>query len=219
MGERLIEYMLEFSRQPITYNHYLTEAVQALKHRRDREDAVVWCRRMLDARPQLFNHDVDLIVDTVLPRSKPDMDQLEAQNLASYATAYSTTRVDLPERSLVNIIAGRNTAIGFGFSAEVEKPETKSEDRLKWRVGSTSPVMKKKNLRYSIHACVHSWISPVLNVQHNAELAGAALRCVASHAPAKDPFDWSLFQRRSLNHANRCLDYLERETSDEPDPE
>nr|POF13789.1 interferon-induced gtp-binding protein mx2 [Quercus suber] len=88
MEVRLMEYMLEFSRHPITYNHYLTETVQAVKQKRDREDAVDRLRQILRSRPTLSSHDVDLIVDAVLPKSKPNMDDLGAQDLADYATAY-----------------------------------------------------------------------------------------------------------------------------------
>nr|POF13766.1 vegetative incompatibility protein het-e-1 [Quercus suber] len=74
-----------------------------------------------------------------------------------------------------------------------------------------------ESIGYSVHTCVHSWMSTVLNVQHNDELAGAAFRCIASHVPANDSSGWSLIQRRTLNHANICFDFLERKPSGEPD--
>nr|POE96519.1 interferon-induced gtp-binding protein mx [Quercus suber] len=88
MEERMNEYMLEFSRQPMTYNHYLTEAIQAAKYKRDREDALVRYRQMLESRPDFSSPDAELIVDTVLPKSKPDMDEIAAQTLTDYAIAY-----------------------------------------------------------------------------------------------------------------------------------
>ncbi|KAF2485907.1 hypothetical protein BDY17DRAFT_246610 [Neohortaea acidophila] len=62
---------------------------------------------------------------------------------------------------------------------------------------------------YSVHACVHSWMTAVLNSQKDGALARAALDCIASHVPDLHAPQWSLVHRRLLNHANRCLDYLD----------
>ncbi|KAF2724735.1 TPR-like protein [Polychaeton citri CBS 116435] len=60
---------------------------------------------------------------------------------------------------------------------------------------------------YSVHVCVHSWMLAVLNAQQDHGLAATALRCVALHVPTKQPLNWSLVQRRLLNHANKCSNY------------
>ena len=60
---------------------------------------------------------------------------------------------------------------------------------------------------YSVHACVHSWMLAVLNMEQDNNLARTALRCVASHMPKRESSNWFLIQRRLLNHANRCSKY------------
>ncbi|KAF2716113.1 vacuolar sorting protein [Polychaeton citri CBS 116435] len=86
--ERLNEYMQEFRRQPITYNHYLTETVQAVRYERERDEATARCQKLLETRRQLTLLDVRLIVDTLVQRREPNMDNLAAQDLADYTKAY-----------------------------------------------------------------------------------------------------------------------------------
>jgi tetratricopeptide (TPR) repeat protein len=62
---------------------------------------------------------------------------------------------------------------------------------------------------YSMHSYVHLWTVRVLNKKWNAEMAGLALDCVASHIPIKSsPNSWAI-QRRLLRHAARCWSFVE----------
>ncbi|KAI0855788.1 hypothetical protein F4860DRAFT_448425 [Xylaria cubensis] len=54
---------------------------------------------------------------------------------------------------------------------------------------------------YSVHSCVYSWITHVLNQQWSIGLSRYAIRCIASHIP-KSNKSW-LMQRRLLQHAAR----------------
>ena len=85
---RLDEYMQTFRRQPITYNHYLTETVQAARKQRQRVDAVTRCRQLFQVHTTLTVRDIALIADAVIDNNEPDMDELAAQNLADYAEAF-----------------------------------------------------------------------------------------------------------------------------------
>jgi tetratricopeptide (TPR) repeat protein len=69
---------------------------------------------------------------------------------------------------------------------------------------------------YSVHACVHTWMSAVLNAEFDDNLARVAAERVASHVPAQNSLAWSLMERRLLNHAVRCSTYLSN-MNDEPD--
>ncbi|KAI1325812.1 hypothetical protein F5Y16DRAFT_422491 [Xylariaceae sp. FL0255] len=59
---------------------------------------------------------------------------------------------------------------------------------------------------YSIHSCVHSWTSHVLNEELDLELASFALECIASHVPSRNSDKWWLTERRLLQHAIRYND-------------
>ncbi|OCL04944.1 hypothetical protein AOQ84DRAFT_367063, partial [Glonium stellatum] len=56
---------------------------------------------------------------------------------------------------------------------------------------------------YSIHSCVHSWTTFVLNQEWDKRLAQVALTCVASEIPMRDARDSQMLQRRLLQHASR----------------
>ena len=56
---------------------------------------------------------------------------------------------------------------------------------------------------YSVHSCVHSWTTFVLNQEWDERLAQAALTCVASEIPMRDAKDSWMLQRRLLQHASR----------------
>jgi len=103
MGERLHDYMLEFRRQPITYNHYLTGTVQGLRHKRERDEAVTRCRSLFKSRNELTIHDVGLIADIAVPRKERNMDDLAAQTLADYAEAYYKVRTWYMSSKLANL--------------------------------------------------------------------------------------------------------------------
>ncbi|KAI3322928.1 hypothetical protein HD806DRAFT_544998 [Xylariaceae sp. AK1471] len=61
---------------------------------------------------------------------------------------------------------------------------------------------------YSIHSCVHSWTSHVLNQELNMELAAFAIRCIALHVPDQSSNKYWLTQRRLLQHAARYNDVI-----------
>ena len=86
--DRLDTYMHEYHRQPITYNHYLTENVQATRMRRRREEAITGCREVLNQRGSIGLSDIDLLVSAIVGDHTPGMDDLAAQELAEYARAY-----------------------------------------------------------------------------------------------------------------------------------
>ncbi|KAF2259110.1 HET-domain-containing protein [Lojkania enalia] len=56
---------------------------------------------------------------------------------------------------------------------------------------------------YSVHSCVHSWTTFVLNHEWDERLAQVALTCVASEIPMRDVRDSWMLQRRLLQHASR----------------
>ena len=79
---------LEFHRHPITYSHYLTDTVQALKEERFRAEVASRCRQLFNNRGQLTSRDIELIVDTVVQTKERNMDDLAAQDLVDYTEAY-----------------------------------------------------------------------------------------------------------------------------------
>ncbi|KAK5637702.1 hypothetical protein RRF57_013417 [Xylaria bambusicola] len=71
---------------------------------------------------------------------------------------------------------------------------------------------------YSVHSCVHSWMTNVLNQEWNVDLARFAVLCIASHIRSEESNKWWLTQRRILQHAEKysgkLLDtIMERDTS------
>ena len=91
--ERLDTYMHEYQRQPITYNYYLTENVQAVRMRRRREEALAGCQKILNQHGSIELHNVELLVSAVVGEHQPGMDDLAAQDLADYAKAYYKVRI------------------------------------------------------------------------------------------------------------------------------
>ena len=61
---------------------------------------------------------------------------------------------------------------------------------------------------YSMHSCVHSWTVSVLNKNWDKSLAKLALICVASEYPETDGEKWWPLQRRLLQHATRCEQFI-----------
>ncbi|KAJ3575070.1 hypothetical protein NPX13_g4158 [Xylaria arbuscula] len=71
---------------------------------------------------------------------------------------------------------------------------------------------------YSVHSCVHSWMTHVLNREWSIDLAKFTVSCIASHVPDQNMDKWWLTQRRLLQHAlkqNRVMLYriIDDETS------
>ncbi|KAI9686745.1 MAG: hypothetical protein M1822_002804 [Bathelium mastoideum] len=60
---------------------------------------------------------------------------------------------------------------------------------------------------YSVHSCVHSWMSFVLNKKWDEALARLALTCVVSELASTNKNPWFL-ERRLLQHATRQGRYL-----------
>ncbi|KAK6384171.1 hypothetical protein LTR81_027439 [Elasticomyces elasticus] len=82
--------------------------------------------------------------------------------------------------------------------------------------GDTAFTDNAESGGYSIHECVHSWTIHVLNKRWDDTLAEFAVSAVGQHAPsqmAKEP--WTT-QRRLLQHAERCIEYLPRLESTPP---
>lgn len=88
LEERLRSYMHEYFQQPITYNHYLTENVQAARMQRRREEASSKCRDVMNRHGSIDLHNIDLVISALIGDRQPDMDDLAAQDLADYAQAY-----------------------------------------------------------------------------------------------------------------------------------
>ncbi|KAK9850852.1 hypothetical protein MYU51_011447 [Penicillium brevicompactum] len=61
---------------------------------------------------------------------------------------------------------------------------------------------------YSVHACVHSWMTHVLSHDVDKNMAWTAIECVAAHMPSHEKPQFWLIQRRLVAHADRCLDLL-----------
>lgn len=104
--ERLDTYMDEYHRQPITYNHYLTENVQAARVRRRREEATAGCRQVLSQRGSIDLQDIDLLVSAIIGDHTPGMDDLAAQELADYAQAYYKVRSPALIFDLFSLVSG-----------------------------------------------------------------------------------------------------------------
>ncbi|TGJ80012.1 hypothetical protein E0Z10_g8754 [Xylaria hypoxylon] len=54
---------------------------------------------------------------------------------------------------------------------------------------------------YSVHSCVHSWMTHVLNQEWENDLAKFAVMCIASHVLNEQSAQWWITQRRLLPHA------------------
>ncbi|KAL5330675.1 hypothetical protein ACEPPN_000194 [Leptodophora sp. 'Broadleaf-Isolate-01'] len=59
---------------------------------------------------------------------------------------------------------------------------------------------------YSIHGCIHSWTTHVLNHAWDHDLARLALKFIAAHVLKEQSRQPWLTQRRLLQHATRCSD-------------
>ncbi|KAF6804850.1 NB-ARC and TPR domain protein [Colletotrichum musicola] len=67
----------------------------------------------------------------------------------------------------------------------------------------------KDSRGYSVHGCVHAWMMHVLNTAVDEEMAWAAMNCVASHVPDEEQHEYWVVQRRLLQHADRCVEWVE----------
>ena len=72
----------------------------------------------------------------------------------------------------------------------------------------SSLTSKSKPGGYSVHACVHSWTRHVLNKHWDNALAEFAVSAVSGHIPSQDTKEPWITQRRLLQHAERCVQYL-----------
>ena len=61
---------------------------------------------------------------------------------------------------------------------------------------------------YSIHSCVQSWTTHVLNQEWDAGTARLALECVGSHVPDSNARNPWVTQRRLIRHAARCWSFV-----------
>ncbi|KAF9872076.1 hypothetical protein CkaCkLH20_10413 [Colletotrichum karsti] len=72
---------------------------------------------------------------------------------------------------------------------------------------------------YSVHECVHAWITHVLNVEVDTEMAYQAIKCVSWHAPTDEEPEYWVLQRRLVRHADRCFRTAVRKNEAEADAE
>ncbi|KAI0442909.1 hypothetical protein F4803DRAFT_550628 [Xylaria telfairii] len=61
---------------------------------------------------------------------------------------------------------------------------------------------------YSVHSCVYSWITHVLNQEWSIDLAKYAIKCVASHFSEQESYKQWFVQRRLLQHASKYSDAI-----------
>ncbi|KAK6441315.1 hypothetical protein LTR95_002458 [Oleoguttula sp. CCFEE 5521] len=105
MEERLDDYMLEFRRQPITYNHYLTETVQMARNERNLKAARDRLDQLFDSYERLTRSNVDWIANAIAPETESNMDVSAAQDPADYVEAYCKVA---PKRAIDEIPAHVN---------------------------------------------------------------------------------------------------------------
>jgi tetratricopeptide (TPR) repeat protein len=79
----------------------------------------------------------------------------------------------------------------------------------------SSPLERIEARGYSIHSCVHSWSTHVLNEKWDNELAKLALKLVGSRIPGDEDAKWWLTQRRLLRHADACSKLVLRGMTEE----
>jgi tetratricopeptide (TPR) repeat protein len=65
-----------------------------------------------------------------------------------------------------------------------------------------------KSNGYSIHSCVYSWATHILNQEWDQTLAKLSMECVSSHILSKDSSRWWVAQRRLLRHALKCCNTI-----------
>jgi hypothetical protein len=89
MVKRLDDYMQALRRQPITYNHYLTETIQEVRHERAYSTARARFEKLLRDGAKMTIQDIDLVTRTIVAKNnEPDMDGVAARELADFAEAY-----------------------------------------------------------------------------------------------------------------------------------
>ncbi|KAK5111010.1 hypothetical protein LTR62_005385 [Meristemomyces frigidus] len=69
---------------------------------------------------------------------------------------------------------------------------------------------------YRIHHCVHSWTIHVLNKQWDDSLAKFAVSAVGEHVPSRNTKEPWITQRRLVQHAERCLQFLSKVDAGDP---
>ncbi|KAF5658010.1 tetratricopeptide repeat domain-containing protein [Fusarium heterosporum] len=61
---------------------------------------------------------------------------------------------------------------------------------------------------YSVHGCVHARMINALHTQIDMDMVQLAVRCVASLVPSREDGEYWRIQRRLLQHADRCLEWV-----------
>ncbi|KAL0939237.1 NB-ARC and TPR domain protein [Colletotrichum truncatum] len=64
---------------------------------------------------------------------------------------------------------------------------------------------KEESPGYSVHGCVHSWMTYVLNTEVNVDMAWLATECIVLHVPEDEQPGYWWQQQRLLKHSDRCL--------------
>jgi tetratricopeptide (TPR) repeat protein len=72
-----------------------------------------------------------------------------------------------------------------------------------------STMLGVESAGYSMHGCVHSWTSHVLNQDRNLDIAQLALQCVGLRVPSNTDQGYWIIERRLLEHANACQAYID----------
>ncbi|KAK5699198.1 hypothetical protein LTR17_023451 [Elasticomyces elasticus] len=70
---------------------------------------------------------------------------------------------------------------------------------------------------YGAHACVHAWTIHVLNKQWDHGLAGFAVSALSQQVPGQEAKEPWTTQRRLVQHAERCLQYVPRLDATQPE--
>jgi tetratricopeptide (TPR) repeat protein len=81
--------------------------------------------------------------------------------------------------------------------------------------GSANESMESRG--YSMHSCVHSWTSHVLNREWDSGMCRLALTCVANHVPSSSTPKFWVAQQRLIRHANKCLNLISSEIAGQAD--
>ncbi|CEJ81494.1 hypothetical protein VHEMI01616 [[Torrubiella] hemipterigena] len=67
---------------------------------------------------------------------------------------------------------------------------------------------------YTIHGCLHSWISHILHDKEEKDLSTLAFTCIASHVRTSDNEKYWLHQRRLISHAIACSNLIQNSYKD-----
>lgn len=70
---------------------------------------------------------------------------------------------------------------------------------------------------YSMHSCVHSWTTHVINERWDVTMATLALTCVGRHVPRSSKQRYWVLEQRLMGHINHCSEYITSGLLDQDD--